>query len=125
VTGPAHGSDDLGAELRALALVALDRLDPVLARFRDDAARATAGGAPAHGATCTSCPICAALAAVRGERPEVAGRLAEQAAGLLGSLREALAAGAEPETPRPPARRAARTVQHIPVDREPSGGEPC
>ena len=73
-----RGAQPRGTELRALALVALDRLDPLLARVRDGAVdgRGTTRPAP-------SCPICAVLALLRGERPELAvgrGRAARRAA---------------------------------------------
>ena len=68
--------------------------------------------------TCASCPVCAVIAALRGERPELAVRLAEHAAGLVAVLRTALEEGAPASpaadvTERPPARR----VQRIRVDR--------
>ena len=115
-----HGGA-LGQELRALALVALDRLDPLLARLRD----AVADG-PDQGTDARGCMVCTALAAVRAERPEPAGRLAAHAAELAAALREALGdrgpAGAPPEPSEAPdssdARTApARTVQRIPVVR--------
>jgi hypothetical protein len=118
-----HGGA-LGQELRALALVALDRLDPLLARLRDAVADASEQGADARG-----CVVCTTLAAVRAERPELSGRLAAHATELAAALREALGdrgpAGAPSESSEAPvpsdsseARRApARTVQRIPVVR--------
>ncbi|OLT09964.1 hypothetical protein BJF78_29675 [Pseudonocardia sp. CNS-139] len=101
--------DTLGEELRALVLTALDRVGPVLDRLREEPAT------PGRG-SCAACPVCAVLAALRGERPELAVRLAEQAAGLLAVLRAALDDEAPaPADPPPPA--AARRVQHIHVDR--------
>lgn len=43
------------------------------------------------GATCGWCPICAVAALVRGDRPEVTDRLADQLAGLAELLRDSLA----------------------------------
>lgn len=108
------GHDGIGEDLRVLALAALERLDPVLDRLRAE----PAGDAPE---TCASCPICAVIAALRGERPELAVRLAEHAAGLVAVLRAALEAGgpapAATDVPdRPPARR----VQRIRVERRSS-----
>ena len=110
----AHGHGTaLAEELRALALVALDRLDPLLARLRavvDGSAR----DAP-------DCAVCATLAAVRAERPELAGRLAAHATGLAAALREALAdrsAAAPADTAEASVRRP---VQRITVDRVPRG----
>ena len=105
-TGVAH-------ELRALALVALDRIDPLLARLRDAVVDGSASDAV--------CPVCAALAAVRAERPELAGRLATHAAELAAALREALSERG-PATPGPTAEgEPARPVQRIRVERAPAG----
>lgn len=72
-------SEALTRELRALAVAALDRIGPLV-----DAARTGEDGTPSN---CASCPVCALLALLRGERPELAVRLAEHAAGLLTVLR--------------------------------------
>ena len=99
------GHAGLPAELRAVVLLALERITPMLDR---------AAAGPATGpASCASCPVCAVLAVLRGERPELGVRLAEQASGLLAVLRAAL------EEPEPAARPApqARVVQHIRVER--------
>ncbi|HYH31400.1 MAG TPA: hypothetical protein VD903_13525 [Pseudonocardia sp.] len=103
----------VGEELRSLALTALDRIDPVIDRMRDGTA-ADDGGT----GTCAACPVCAVLAALRGERPELAARMAEHAAGLVAVLRAALEEGAPAPAPDaapepPPARR----VQRIRVER--------
>ena len=108
-----HGTA-LAEELRALALVALDRLDPLLARLR----AVVDGPAP----DAPDCAVCATLAAVRADRPELAGRLAGHATGLAAALREALAdrrpAAAPADTAEAPVHRP---VQRIPVDRVPRG----
>jgi hypothetical protein len=57
--------------------------------------------------------VCAVLATLRGERPELAARLAEHASGLLTVLRSVLEQEEHPTPPRPPG----RTVQRIPVSR--------
>jgi hypothetical protein len=106
------GHERIGEDLRVLALAALDRIDPVLDRLRAD----SAGEAPE---TCATCPLCALIAALRGERPELAARLAEHAAGLVTVLRAALQEGApapaaEAEQPSP------RRVQRISVERRSS-----
>ncbi|WP_344413815.1 hypothetical protein [Pseudonocardia ailaonensis] len=41
-------------------------------------------------AACTSCPVCAVIALLRGERPEMLARLADQAGGVLAALRALL-----------------------------------
>jgi hypothetical protein len=64
--------------------------------------------------------VCAVLAVLRGERPELADRLAGQAAELAAALREALADGG-PVAPGPAADPSrARRVQRVPVERSPS-----
>lgn len=116
-----HGRDALAVELRALALLALDRLDPVLARLRS-AASAERG----RGASSVACPVCTALGAVRGERPDVAARLAEHTAGLIAALRDALAEAEPTAAPPPTNGRSTRVVQRIPVERASRAEEaPC
>ena len=113
----AHGRDGLAVELRALALLALDRLEPLLAGARAWGQGPEVASAP--------CPVCAGLAVLRGEYPELTERLADRAAGLVAVLREAL--DERPDVaPSTPASHAPR-VQRIPVEREPAGrdGAPC
>jgi hypothetical protein len=104
----------VGEELRVLVLTALERIDPLLDRMRSE----PAGDAPEG---CASCPVCAVLAALRGERPELAVRLAEHAAGLVAVLRAALEDGtAAPAAAATAATtgRPARHVQRIRVERQ-------
>ena len=128
------GHGGLSVELRDLAVVALDRLEPVLDRLRaePDAAGAGPDGAGPDGAgpsadgpsadgrgaarICASCPVCAVLAALRGERPEMAVRLAEQVAGLVTVLRAAL----DEERPPRPSGPADPPPEHA-TDRTPGG----
>jgi hypothetical protein len=111
------GHDGLDAELRALARAALDRVTPVLERVRS----APAGEAAEGAQPCAVCPVCAVVAALRGERVELAVRLAEHLSGLLAVLRTALdegSGGPEPTPePPPPAETGRRVVQRIPVAR--------
>lgn len=78
---------------------------------------------------CCVCPVCTVIVLLRGERPELTGRLAESLAGLVTAgqgLLETLSAvtaevreqpGARQETPREPADPAgSRRVQHIRLD---------
>jgi hypothetical protein len=128
VTGPqgCDGHEGVGEELRVLALTALDRIDPVLDRLCAEPGSAEPGSAEPGSAepgseapgTCASCPVCAVIAALRGERPELVVRLAEHAAGLVSVLRAALDEGgtapaAAHVADPPPARR----VQRITVER--------
>lgn len=111
------GHPGLGGELRALALSALDRLEPVLERVRTEPVTTAAP-------TCAVCPVCAVIAALRGERPEPAVRLAEQASGLLAVLRAALEEGG-PDAPgreQPPPPAPTRRVQHIRIERGQASG---
>jgi hypothetical protein len=107
----------LAEELRELGLLALDRLDPLISRL-NEAVSDEAGAAAEH--RCTSCPVCAALADLRGDRAEALTQVARHAAGLLAALRVALAQEGTGEAD-PPASRPDRVVQHIPVERVP----PC
>jgi hypothetical protein len=103
----------VGEELRALLVAALDRVEPALDRLRSEPAGTDTG-------TCATCPVCAVIAALHGERPELAGRLAEHAAGLVAVLRAALEEGASPpaDTPAPaPEPPPARRVQRIRIER--------
>jgi hypothetical protein len=103
----------VGEELRALAVAALDRVEPVLERMRSEPAASGTG-------TCAACPVCAVIAALRGERSELAARMAEHAAGLVAVLRAALEEGAPtPADPPAPAPQPppARRVQRIRIDR--------
>jgi hypothetical protein len=100
-------SDTLAGEVRALADTLLERLTPLL----------DADGTPA---SCANCPVCAVLALLRGERPELAVTLAKHAAGVLTALRSLVE-----EWPEAPAREedhaASHTrprVQRIPVTRD-------
>jgi hypothetical protein len=102
----ANGRAELAVELRGLALLALDRLEPLLAGAPAGSDRPDAGSTP--------CPVCAALAVLRGEHPE----LAERVAGLVAVLREALDDSVDVS---PPPRPQAPRVQRIPVERVPAG----
>jgi hypothetical protein len=109
------GHAGLGAEVRGIAVAALDRLEPALDRVR-------AGEVAGPDATCGVCPVCAVLGALGRDHPELVGRVAEQAASVLAVLRAALEEGgpapdpaaAPPPDPTPP---PARRVQRIPVER--------
>jgi hypothetical protein len=83
--------------------------------------------AKADGPACGWCPLCAIVAVVRGERPELVARLVEQLAQLVALLRAVLADRWEPDegvhmpgfrpAPRPADPRPSPRVQHIAVRR--------
>jgi len=141
-----HGQ--VGEELRLLALALLDRFEPgvqsVLAGLRVEAAEAAAapsgagssdggpgaapgaasgafsGAASTPQAACQWCPLCSLIALARGDRPELAGRVAEHASGLLVALRAVLQDRPPTEPSSPP------RVQRIEVDRaDPGAGGGC
>jgi hypothetical protein len=103
----------LAEELRLLLDALAERAEPMLNRL------ATAPAGEHTPATCGWCPVCAGMAVLRGERPELAVRAAEHAAGLLGVLRAALAERqpAEPAAEEPEQAK----VQHIAVRRRDQG----
>lgn len=102
------------AELRALARTALDRIEPVLDQLRVEPPT------PMAAETCAACPLCALMAALRGERPELVQRLAEQLGGLVTVLRAALDE-IPPPTPERTSSGSPKTVQRIPVERPDAG----
>ncbi|GGM61471.1 hypothetical protein GCM10012275_35600 [Longimycelium tulufanense] len=130
----------LAEELRLLSEALAQRAEPYLERLR---------GTEHDRGDCGWCPLCTGLGLLRGERPELADRLAEYATGLVLTLRAVVenglpdtAAGpARPAQPRPdgagpaeprsdePAADAARPrVQRIRVRRtdDPAdGGDAC
>lgn len=107
-----EGHAGVSGELRSLAFAALDRLEPALDRLRIEPPTLMSP------TTCAVCPVCALMAALRGERPELVQRLAEHAGDLVTLLRDALA---EPEQGHAPTERTAsgspRLVQRITVER--------
>jgi hypothetical protein len=119
------GHAGLGADVRAVAVSVLDRIEPALDRIRAAGTGTHADTAAGEPATCGVCPVCAVIAAVRREHPELAARVAEQAAGMLAVLRTALdegdpaapAAADAAHDPAPTAPAPTRRVQRIPVDR--------
>jgi hypothetical protein len=106
-------------ELRALGLLLLDRLDPLVARLTEGAHE------QADGEPCTSCPWCAAIAGLRGEHADTAAAVARHTAGLIAALRAALAQTGPAAPTGTPAPASGRLVQRIPVERvPPADGEP-
>ncbi|MBB4904809.1 hypothetical protein [Actinophytocola algeriensis] len=109
-------------ELRLLADAVADRAGPWLDRVAADEAH----GAGESGTRCGWCPLCAAVAVVRGDPNELATRGLDAAADLVALLRAVLADRWEPGvshmpgfTPSEPSSSGSVRVQHIPVRREP------
>jgi hypothetical protein len=126
-TEPPVPGAKLAEEARLLLEALAERAEPWLNRYADSAAAAPEPGAEHSPATCGWCPVCAGIAVLRGERPELAVRAAEHAAGLLAVVRSALAppvpAPADPADPAAPAEprpepEAAPRVQKINVRRK-------
>lgn len=88
---------EIGPELRELAQLILDRLDPAL---RAAAARAAAGGA----ARCQQvwCPVCALAALVAGEQHPLLNVIAEHSVALLAVIRALVEGQQPPGTGEPP-----------------------
>lgn len=123
----------LARELRALLESMAERAEPLLRKASDYTEGPVDGELPA---TCHWCPLCAAIAVLRGQRPELAVRAAEQAVVLLELLRAALT-DPEPEpdstwtdsgmlpaeelAEQPVAPERAPRVQHIEVRRRETG----
>lgn len=103
----------LAEELRLLAEAVAERTGPWLDRVAEDES--------AH-RPCAWCPLCAAVALVRGEPNALAGRGLDGAADLVALLRAVLADRWEPGASHMPGftpeEKPATKVQHIPVRRE-------
>lgn len=102
-TGGAHcgAHAGLGADLRGSALHLLERVRAAVEPLADGDGEAPA---PGSAGACRACPVCAVIAVLRGERSELASRLAEHATGLVAVLTavlEADAARAAGETDAP------------------------
>ncbi|MEJ8279793.1 hypothetical protein [Pseudonocardia spirodelae] len=99
MSGTGHGCGHGGVpeDLRATAVALLDRLRAATETVSESLQAAAREPGPGDPGACTACPVCALLAVVRGERSELATRLAEQASGLLALLVAVL----EEAAPRP------------------------
>jgi hypothetical protein len=101
-------------ELRLLVEAVADRAGPWLDRVAADN--------PPDG-SCAWCPLCAAVALVRGEPNATAGRGLDAAADVVALLRAVLADRWEPGVSHMPGftpdEKPSPKVQHIPVRREP------
>lgn len=134
-TEEADAGTSLAEEIKLLVELVVERaapwLDGVAAAGHGE--REDTGHEAPKGETCGWCPLCAIVAVARGERPEVAARLLEQAAQLVALLRAVLADRWEPQDgvhmpgfrPEPAAASAAGReggprVQHISVRRRES-----
>jgi len=113
MTADAAGAEDAVTELRALADALLEKVEPWL----------RSGAVPVDAEGCGWCPLCALAAALRGQRPELTRRLAEQGAGWLSAARALLDAHDGACTPRAAAHEPpspAPRIQRISVRNTPS-----
>ena len=116
----------LAEEIRLLAEMVVEKAAPWLEGVLA-AGHGTPDEAKADASACGWCPLCAIVAVVRGERPELVARLAEQLAQLVALLRAVLADRWEPDegvhmpgfrpAARPADTRTSSRVQHITVRR--------
>lgn len=118
----------VSAEFRAVAELFAGRLQPWLERMAQDGGPGQTpdqDGGPG-GPPCTRCPLCALLAALRGDRPDVVVRLAEHAVGLVTAVRDLVTPAAEAAPDRDRAGRV--SVQHVvvrPAARDEGGASGC
>lgn len=112
-SGGAAQPDGLAEELRWLLDAMATQAEPWLHRVGSTGR----SGERHHPVTCNWCPLCAALAVIRGERPELAVRAAEHAAGLLAVVRAALMEG------QPDAAASGHRPEYAGTDRSPPRAE--
>ena len=108
------GHENLADELREYAGGALNLLEPLVDRIREQVPDESAP----EPVVCASCPVCALITVLRGGRSELAVRLAEHAAGLLAVLRAALEEGIG-APPTHPATRPEAAAQPQPAAQTP------
>lgn len=110
----------LAEEVRLLVELVVERASPWLERVVDEGHGVEEAGA------CGWCPLCAVVGLARGERPDIAAKVVENAAQLVALLRAVLADRWEPDEGvhmpgfRPPSRsrqagEEGGRVQHVPV----------
>lgn len=110
----------LAEEIRLLVEMVVERAAPWLEGIISAGHGSSSAESGESG--CGWCPLCAIVGVVRGERPEFAARLIEQATQVIALLRAVLADRWEPEAgvhmpgfqPQPREPKSER-VQHIPV----------
>jgi hypothetical protein len=108
----------LSREARATATTLLDWVGTRVDGVATARTEATGAARPRQSAgPCTWCPVCALVAAVRGEQPELTAHLAEQASALLVVLRLLLQAHVH-EHPGPGGGTAGETPGPGPADGE-------
>ncbi len=114
MTAPGAGAPGpLGDEARRLVEAAREW---AVRAFPEPDEPGPGGHGPAGSPECGWCPLCRAVAVLRGDRPDVTDRLAElvtTAAGALAAVLEGLSRPADPEPADPP---PPRVVEPIPVD---------
>ncbi|HEX4358314.1 MAG TPA: hypothetical protein VH141_12370 [Pseudonocardia sp.] len=114
------GHENLADELREYAGGALDLLEPLVDRIREQVPDESAP----EPVVCASCPVCALITVLRGGRSELAVRLAEHAAGLLAVLRAALEEGIGAPPTHPGTRPEASDRSEASAPPHPSAAQP-
>jgi hypothetical protein len=115
-----QGHADLGPELRQLAQIILDRIDP-LVRSAAALAAARSGEGPGK---CQQvwCPVCALAAVANGEEHPLLTVIAEHSVALLAVVRALLT---EDQAPRPPTEPSGTTADGAgPEETGPDGATP-
>lgn len=115
-----HETRDLVAELRILAELVIDRVEPALRRLDDPEAP--------HWDGCSWCPLCALAAALRGERHDLLSLVATEFDALAAAVRAylddhastAASTAARPASPAAPTTHADGTADGAPGASTPS-----
>ncbi|SDZ06921.1 hypothetical protein SAMN05421504_10933 [Amycolatopsis xylanica] len=92
-----YQATSLAEEIRLLVEMVIERAAPWLEGIISAGHGPETEQKPHEAGDCGWCPLCALVAVVKGERPEFAAKLMEQAAQLIALLRAVLADRWEPE----------------------------
>jgi hypothetical protein len=112
-SGSSDGREQVVEELRRLVDALAFRAEDFLRSLSDDASHECADEGQSERARPWGwCPVCAVVAIVRGERPELTARMVEQLGGIVALLREALA---EQQGAPPPPEPATSTHDEEPA----------
>ncbi|KQS66366.1 hypothetical protein [Modestobacter sp. Leaf380] len=111
MTGP---TPDWGAQLRGLADAAAGLIGGLTATVSAAPAEGPAGD---HSAECRSCPVCTALAVLRGRRPDLSEALADVLATAAAALRAHTPTETTAPAPQSPEEHVSPTPPPAPVQR--------